>query len=199
MYFTLVDILLVFGFGALCLYFLAATRVRELAVKAVARAGEHDDYQLLDQSVQISRISLSRDRQGRWRIWRQYRFDYTFDGVERRQGHVIMLGKDLQAVVENAAAACNVISEAWCQKHNSEAMEDLIKNQGVIGGLYRIRKGSPTVLRPAAPVNDLSRSAFAFTVLLRVSPLNLRTATFLARTGISLALGSFGSGEFSEV
>jgi hypothetical protein len=77
MYFTLVDILLVFGFGALCLYFLAATRVRELAVKAVARAGEHDDYQLLDQSVQISRISLSRDR----------------------QGHVIMLGKDLQAVV----------------------------------------------------------------------------------------------------
>jgi TRAP-type mannitol/chloroaromatic compound transport system substrate-binding protein len=42
------------------------------------------------------------------------------------------LPKDLQAIVENAAAACNVISEAWCQKHNSEAMEDLIKNQGVI-------------------------------------------------------------------
>ena len=41
------------------------------------------------------------------------------------------LPKDLQAIVENASAACNVISEAWCQKHNSEAMEDLIKNQGV--------------------------------------------------------------------
>jgi len=41
------------------------------------------------------------------------------------------LPKDLQAVVENAAAACNVISEGWCQKHNSEAMQDLIKNQGV--------------------------------------------------------------------
>ena len=27
------------------------------------------------------------------------------------------LPKDLQAVVENAAAACNVISEGWCQKH----------------------------------------------------------------------------------
>ncbi len=99
MYFTLLDILLALGFGGLCLYFLSAIRVREIAVKAVARAGEQDDYQLLDQSVQISRISLSRDRQGRWRIWRQYRFDYTFDGVERRQGHVIMLGKILQAVV----------------------------------------------------------------------------------------------------
>jgi TRAP-type mannitol/chloroaromatic compound transport system substrate-binding protein len=42
------------------------------------------------------------------------------------------LPKDLQAIVENAAAACNVISEAWCQKANSEAMEDLIKNQKVI-------------------------------------------------------------------
>jgi len=41
------------------------------------------------------------------------------------------LPKDLQAVVENACAACNVISEAWCQRTNAEAMEDLIKNQGV--------------------------------------------------------------------
>ena len=37
-----------------------------------------------------------------------------------------------KAIVENACAACNVISEAWCQKNNAEAMEDLIKNQGVI-------------------------------------------------------------------
>ena len=42
------------------------------------------------------------------------------------------LPKDLQAVVENTCAACNVLSEAWCQKTNAEAMEDLIKNQGVI-------------------------------------------------------------------
>jgi TRAP-type mannitol/chloroaromatic compound transport system substrate-binding protein len=38
----------------------------------------------------------------------------------------------LQAIVENVCAACNVISEAWCQRTNAEAMEDLIKNQGVI-------------------------------------------------------------------
>jgi TRAP-type mannitol/chloroaromatic compound transport system substrate-binding protein len=42
------------------------------------------------------------------------------------------LPKDLQAIVENACAACNVISEAWCQKNNAEAMEDLVKNQGII-------------------------------------------------------------------
>ena len=99
MYFTLGDIILAFMFGGLCLYFLSAIRVRELAVQAVAKAGREDDYQLLDQAVHIRRMSLSRDPLGRWRISRQYRFDYSYDGVERRQGHVIMLGKQLQAVV----------------------------------------------------------------------------------------------------
>jgi len=99
MYFTLADVLLLFAFGTVCLYFLGATKVRELAVQAVVRSGREDDFQLLDQSVHIQRLSLSRDRNGRWRIWRQYRFDYSYDGVERRQGHVIMLGKQLQAVV----------------------------------------------------------------------------------------------------
>ena len=41
------------------------------------------------------------------------------------------LPKDLQEIVQNASAACNVIGEAWCQKNNADAMEDLVKNQGV--------------------------------------------------------------------
>ena len=104
MYFTLGEIVSVFLFGALCLHFLAAIRVRELAVQAVGRASRRDDFQLLDQAVHIRRISMSRDDTGRWRIWRQYRFDYSYDGVERRQGFVIMLGKQLQAVVVSEPA-----------------------------------------------------------------------------------------------
>lgn len=42
------------------------------------------------------------------------------------------LPKDLQAIVTNAAAACNVISEAWCQRTNADAMDDLVNRQGVI-------------------------------------------------------------------
>jgi TRAP-type mannitol/chloroaromatic compound transport system substrate-binding protein len=41
------------------------------------------------------------------------------------------LPKDLQEIVQNASAACNVIGEAWCQKNNADAMEDLVKKQGV--------------------------------------------------------------------
>jgi hypothetical protein len=92
------------GLGLLCLHFLAAVRVRELAVQAVARASQRDDFQLLDQSVHMQRMSMSRDDSGRWRLWRQYRFDYSYDGVERRQGYVIMLGKQLQSLVVSERA-----------------------------------------------------------------------------------------------
>jgi hypothetical protein len=98
-YFTLIDILLLAAFGLVCLYFLEAVRVRELAVEVVRRASREDDFQLLDQTVHLQRFSLSRDESGRWRIWRQYRFDYSYDGVERRQGFVIMLGKQLKSIV----------------------------------------------------------------------------------------------------
>jgi hypothetical protein len=96
---SLGDLLVLGLFGLLCLYFLGAIRVRELAVQAVIRAARRDDFQLLDQAVHLRRVSLSRDDNGRWRIWRQYRFDYSYDGVMRRQGHVIMLGRQLRAVV----------------------------------------------------------------------------------------------------
>ena len=99
------DLALLLGLGLLSLYFLSSLRVRELAVQAVALASRRDDFQLLDQSVHIRRISLSRDGEGRWRVWRQYRFDYTYDGVERRQGFVIMLGRELQSVVVSEPSA----------------------------------------------------------------------------------------------
>jgi hypothetical protein len=102
--FTLGDIIVVVALGLMSLYFMASLRVRELAVQAVGLASRRDDFQLLDQSVHMQRLSLSRDETGRWHIWRQYRFDYSFDGVERRQGFVIMLGKQLQSVVVSERA-----------------------------------------------------------------------------------------------
>lgn len=99
MYLSLWELVVVLVLGLTGLYFMSAIRVRELALQAVARAGRQSDFQLLDQSVHIQRLSLSRASDGRWRVWRQYRFDYSYNGVEREQGHVIMLGRELQAIV----------------------------------------------------------------------------------------------------
>lgn len=99
MYISLGEVIAVMLLGCLGLYFLGAIRVREVALQAVGRASRDGEFQLLDQSVHIQRMSLSRNAAGRWRIWRQYRFDYTLDGEARRQGFVVMLGRDLESIV----------------------------------------------------------------------------------------------------
>ncbi len=73
------------------------------------------------------------------------------------------LPKDLQAVLENAAAACNVVSEAWCQKTNAEALEDLVKNHGVIAQplpdaiVKRLREVTNEVLAEAIAKDPLTK------------------------------------------
>ncbi len=73
------------------------------------------------------------------------------------------LPKDLQAVVENACAACNVISEAWCQRTNAEAMEDLVKNHGVIAKplpdavVKRLREVTADVLKEATAKDPMTK------------------------------------------
>ncbi|MFK8043414.1 DUF3301 domain-containing protein [Congregibacter sp.] len=93
------DLVFVGVFGGLAWYIFSGTRVRELAVAAAKRSSELADIQLLDQSVALSKTSLSRDGNGIWRVWRQYRFEYSRDGVGREVGHIIMLGPRLQAVL----------------------------------------------------------------------------------------------------
>ncbi len=80
-------------------YLFQALRVRELALQAARRSCHRDGVQLLDETVSIRRMSLSRDERGNWRIWRQYHFEYSIEGVERERGHVIMLGNRLQALI----------------------------------------------------------------------------------------------------
>jgi TRAP-type mannitol/chloroaromatic compound transport system substrate-binding protein len=52
------------------------------------------------------------------------------------------LPSDLQAVVENAAAACNEISFSWCNANNAEALQDLVGKQGV-----KLKQLSPAIIK----------------------------------------------------
>jgi TRAP-type mannitol/chloroaromatic compound transport system substrate-binding protein len=73
------------------------------------------------------------------------------------------LPSDIKAIVENACAACNVVSEAWCQKNNAEAFEDLVKNQGVIAQplpdavIEELRKQTAIVLTEAVSKDPLAK------------------------------------------
>ena len=67
------------------------------------------------------------------------KYYYTPGWHEMATGSEVIINKeawaslppDLKAIVENACMACNTRGEAWLQKVNADAMDDLIKNQGV--------------------------------------------------------------------
>jgi hypothetical protein len=96
---TLGEILVIFAVGSYAVYLFKALRVRELALIAARRACEQRGVQLLDQTVSIRRLSMSRDELGRWRVWRQYQFEYSVEGYERERGNVIMLGNRVHGLV----------------------------------------------------------------------------------------------------
>jgi TRAP-type mannitol/chloroaromatic compound transport system substrate-binding protein len=82
------------------------------------------------------------------------------------------LPADLQAVVENACAACDAISYAWAQRTNAEAMADLVNNQGVTAQplpdavVQRLREVTDDVLADAVAqdpaTNKVHESYIAF-------------------------------------
>ena len=73
------------------------------AVSHARRECDREGAQLLDQTVEQIRLSMSRDKSGQWRFWREYRFEYSLDGVNRYEGRLVMLGyRLLRSVLETS-------------------------------------------------------------------------------------------------
>ena len=67
-------------------------QARGRAVTVCRRTCENYGAQLLDQTVSLHRIGFSRSASGRLQFDRSYHFDYSYDGIDRLQGEVIMHG-----------------------------------------------------------------------------------------------------------
>lgn len=78
--------------GVCVLYWYNSTQARDVAVKYARRECERVGVQLLDQTVARVKLSMSRDEHDRWRIWREYRFEYSEDGLNRYEGRLVILG-----------------------------------------------------------------------------------------------------------
>jgi hypothetical protein len=76
----------------------ATLRARELANSVAAETCRKLNVQFLDSTVAFTSLRPARDLTGRLALRRSYVFDYTEDGVSRRQGFVILRGRDLEAV-----------------------------------------------------------------------------------------------------
>ncbi|KPN20905.1 hypothetical protein AO715_14005 [Xanthomonas sp. Mitacek01] len=71
----------------------AAERAGQLGREACERAG----VQWLDQAVHAYSMRLRRDDSGRLRVERNFRFEYSEDGVQRHIGQLVLRGDQLVA------------------------------------------------------------------------------------------------------
>lgn len=86
------EILLLGGLGAAGWYWYASMPVREQAIAVGRRACGEAGVQFLDESVALSRIRLARNGSGQLQFQRDYRFEFSDTGDNRRPGVVRMLG-----------------------------------------------------------------------------------------------------------
>jgi hypothetical protein len=76
-----------------------ALGARERANDAVRALCEETGVALLDGTVAFARLRLVRGEAGRPAFERSYVFDYSEDGVTRRQGFVVLRGRQVESVV----------------------------------------------------------------------------------------------------
>lgn len=87
---TAIGLLLLLGW-----FWLDSLRAREIALGICRAACEQRDLQLLDQAVALRRLGLRWRSEG-LRLRRVYRFDFSEEGVGRRQGYLVLRGMALE-------------------------------------------------------------------------------------------------------
>jgi hypothetical protein len=90
---------------ALILWWLGSMRAREAALTAGKRSCAAAGVQFLDDTLELRRLGLRRNDWGQLAFYREYRFEFSDTGDNRRGGVVAMLGARIQAVELDAGAA----------------------------------------------------------------------------------------------
>jgi len=86
--------------GATALLWSDARAAAELASHYGREACARTGVQWLDQSVMLVKLGLKRASDGRLRVLRTYRFEYSLRGDDRQAGSLALLGRELQWISE---------------------------------------------------------------------------------------------------
>ncbi len=73
-------------------------RARGLAISAARKACRDVDVQWLDQTVSLQSLRPVRHPGGGWILRRRYRFEFSEDGVTRREGYVALEGERITGI-----------------------------------------------------------------------------------------------------
>ncbi len=78
--------------AAIAWFWFDSLKAREAAVRAAREICNAEGVQLLDFTVAIAGLKLSRDDHGQLALQRSYQFEYSNTGDNRLKGSVVMLG-----------------------------------------------------------------------------------------------------------
>jgi hypothetical protein len=92
------EVLLVAGATGAGWFWYDSMRSRERAIALGREACEREGLQFLDETVLCTRTRPARDADGRVRLRRVYRFEFSDDGVNRRAGQLVLLGPHLESL-----------------------------------------------------------------------------------------------------
>lgn len=70
----------------------------ELTVRICEQSCRELDLQFLDQTVSLSGLGMARNNDGRLQFMRQFQFEFSSNGSDRRQGRATMLGGRIETV-----------------------------------------------------------------------------------------------------
>lgn len=73
-------------------YWSYTQKLKSQALRAGQRRCREAGVQLLDHTVVQNKLGFKKDLNGRWRLQREYLFDFTSTGEQRYQGKVILQG-----------------------------------------------------------------------------------------------------------
>jgi len=88
----MLELAIVAVLGAAGWFLWDSLKAREAANAAIRPACHAHGLLFLDDTVALDRIRARRDDEGRLRLGRVYRFDYSDTGSNRRRGTVTLLG-----------------------------------------------------------------------------------------------------------
>lgn len=92
------SLLMLILFAALAWYAFDSMRALE-AAREIGKNICHDlNVQFLDDTVASIKLGLARDQHGRRVLRRTYRFEFSETGNTRLEGHLILLGDQLETV-----------------------------------------------------------------------------------------------------
>ncbi len=74
-------------------YWSYSQKIKQMALRASVKRCNEAGVQFLDHSVVLHKIAFRRNKANRWKIAREYRFEFTSTGENRYVGRVVMQGR----------------------------------------------------------------------------------------------------------